>query len=736
MKNSALTAGILFLLISASFLIFPFWHSFPLINIENVGLYLESYPAEFTEDVCFTVGFYVPKQSQNTNPQYKIYINNELKEYGNFLLVPGSKSYCLKDVPNQAVIKYELDSIEVFFHTEKVQEIPETKIKILDINSEGILLQTENTEKYIPLKILFNGEIKYLITPSEGVSFETLNIKEETKVSILYKEQILKERTIQPKTKPFPPIYGILLFCLVFLSYLLFLKGDLYERIAKSLTAIFAYIILTVFILNLLNLLSLFSFLLVFSLQLLLLLKKRNSLVFPKFTLTETFVIVFFISIALFFHLFTYTHLTYWNGFYERQSDVLAENFSLQTFDSLSYLGRAMTYIPGYFFLNASFQWLFTDSFPILLLFADLFFLFAFASLGSKLKLENKSLPFVLLVATSLFILTGLTLSPRHAISLSLFAVALSFLIDKKPIQSGITLAISAFIQIPILVFFPVFYLLMFAEKKDIKNLLKTILIAIILFALFFLPNLISFGMPYEVKSEDWGYLIKHSPEYLIGDIPALIAFFFIFFAYEYTKTKKKLSFFSGRLAIATAIGFLIQLFISYRWNIMTAISLSAFIAYEFPKRIFDDKQSRILILIILGMIFAPLLTTMSYYSMAGISMQPISTLGMISSSNDNVLSDPLFSHSIAYISQRKTLSDLYVEYADEEKLSDTYSFLKTSNKEILEKYNISYILNQRDIIHSQAIGAKPLDNPLDFPFLDKVYNNGFIFIHKNRFLE
>ncbi len=743
MKKAFLVALSFALLLVASSLIFPFWHSFPIVDWENVGIFLQSYPAQHTDgNLCFTIGFKIPKKSIGTKPMYKIYVNNSLVKYGRFVLTDASQTYCLTNVPDKAIVKYELDSIDVSFHTEKAKEKHNTKIKVLDINSQGILFNVQNPEKYRPLEIYSNGKLIQLIYPSSsGTFFEPLKIEKTSHLSVFYNSQFIKGKDIEVKEFPFVNyFFGLLLFTLVFFSYLLFFQGDFYERIAKAFGAILSYTIVSVFLLNLLNLLSFFSFSLIFSLQLLLFLKRKKDISFPKFTLSEIFVLALFIVIPLFFHLFTYTHITYWNGFYERQAETLAQNFHLQSFDPLSYLGRAMTYIPGYFFFNASFSWLFGSSFPYLLLFANLFFFFSFVFLGKQINLKEKSIFFPLLVATSLFILTGLSLSPRHALSLSLFALALAVLLQNKkhsPFISGILLSIASYIQIPMLLFFPIFFLLMFATKKNVKNLFLSTATALFIFLfIFFLPQFLSFGMPYEVKAKDWGYLIKHTPEYLLGDIPALLGFFFIFFGYDYLKKRKKLSRYSGRLALATALGILIQFFISYRWNIMTAISLSAFIIYEFPSRILKDNQAKILVLIILALVFAPLLSTMAYYAMSGLAKQPIETIGILSSAKDNILSDPLFAHSIAYLSQRKTLADLYVEYADENKLSDAYSFLRNKDYSILQKYKIAYILNQRNIIHSKAIGSKVLDKDICFPELDKIYDNGFIYIHRNQFLS
>ena len=111
----------------------------------------------------------------------------------------------------------------------------------------------------------------------------------------------------------------------------------------------------------------------------------------------------------------------------------------------------------------------------------------------------------------------------------------------------------------------------------------------------------------------------------------------------------------------------------------------------------------------------------------------PVSFIAERTSSDARILADPMFGHDITSVAKRPVLADLRVEYADEEKLLDAYAFLETKDYSILEKHGITHVFNQVDYIHRQAIGGKPKYGIIEFFPLDKVYSNGFIFVHRVR---
>jgi hypothetical protein len=137
-------------------------------------------------------------------------------------------------------------------------------------------------------------------------------------------------------------------------------------------------------------------------------------------------------------------------------------------------------------------------------------------------------------------------------------------------------------------------------------------------------------------------------------------------------------------------------------------------------------------VLIVLAAAICIALSMVSMYTIQGIATAPMDYLKYNTSTGARILSDPLFGHSIAYFADRAVLADLHVEYADGEKLRDSYKFLEEKDYSVLEKYSIDFTLNQSDYINKQATSGELSKEPIEFRELDKVYANGFIYVHRN----
>ena len=154
-------------------------------------------------------------------------------------------------------------------------------------------------------------------------------------------------------------------------------------------------------------------------------------------------------------------------------------------------------------------------------------------------------------------------------------------------------------------------------------------------------------------------------------------------------------------------------------------------IAVTFPKDALKNPIPERLTAFLLIAAFGFLLFGMSYLNVHEIVTTPVSFIEQRTSTDSRVLADPMFGHDITSVAGRGALADLRVEYADEEKLLDAYNFLETKDYSVLEKYGITHVFNQVDYIHRQAIGGKPKYGIIEFYPLDKVYSNGFIFVHR-----
>jgi len=243
------------------------------------------------------------------------------------------------------------------------------------------------------------------------------------------------------------------------------------------------------------------------------------------------------------------------------------------------------------------------------------------------------------------------------------------------------------------------------------------------------LPNLLLYGLPFQASPEDWGYLINYSLYYWFIDIVAILAFFVLFSLVDLFKGKAGKSFYSKKLLAGFILGTLIQLFVIYRWNILTTTTLALLIVVLFPEKVSDTVERLFAILAILA--FGFLLFGMSYLNVHEIVTTPVSFIGDYTSSNARILSDPMFGHDVTSVANRPVLADLRVEYADSEKLLDAYNFLETRDYSVLKKYGITHTMSQVDYIHRQAIGGKPKYGIIEFRELDKIYSNGFIFVHR-----
>ncbi|MBN1941499.1 MAG: hypothetical protein JW772_04950 [Candidatus Diapherotrites archaeon] len=743
-----------------------YWHTSPMIVIGNAAVGLIEYPKVLyaDENACFTIEYLLPTNSVRANVEMEARTDRllvsakEPVEQGSFSL---EKTYCFpaSELENgENIVEINAVSTNLFFHIEKLDfsspEKPNPIIEIQSIENKKIIFSVQNfdTEKVTPIEIFINGELHHRVFPKQGTQEfeEKIDFPLEANTLQLKLGDIAVEREFSRTFEPVMPfIFGIIILVLAFSVFVFFVfsKQPLFEKLALSLGSVFAINVLLSFILAHLNLLSFCSFMGAFAVLLALIaffFRKNFSQSFGKLNITQTNVIVFlalliFFTVPVFFQIFTSTHVTYWNGFYERSSASIAESFDIPTEDKLSYFGRGFTFIPGYFLLDASFSWITglnsEPLFAIMLTLASLLFLFSALFFASSVNLTPaKAALFIILVSLQGFFISALTYSPRHVLSFALFLLALAVLIkkDRWPLAS-LFLAIMAFIQVPMLAFFPIFYLIV-APKIDIKKLLKTYVTAIIGFGILFLPNLLQYGFFRQALSEEWGYLIDYSVYYFFIDVVVLLMFAILFYGPEVLRRKIDLgSHYRKKLLIGLVFGVLLELFVVYRWNLLTAVNLALLIAVLYPEKALQDRISARLLAMIMLVSAAFVLYSMTFVNVHEIVLQPAEFIGKNTETNARLLSDPMYGHVLAFIAERSVLSDLHVEYADERKLLDTYAFLEDKDYSVIQKYGIDYTVNQVDFVHRKAIGNDRVYGVIEFEPFDKIYSNGFIFVHRVR---
>ena len=751
----------LFFLLLASALLVPFWHSMPAVSFSSTSVFLEQYPkrAYENEELCFSLGFNVPENITVETVDLKVFSANSPLFSERFFL--PSKNYSKEVCFSSAKLAKGDNNVEVlvlgnslFFHVNKRPGerpfSPQTSITGIFLSPGNVSFAVKNfdTDFRKPVEIYVNGKLDHRVFPEEENQqfLEKIEMSQGLNtVSLSFAgKTVKKEFENPPKPKmPFPFGIAILALSIFAFSCFLFPKHSLAEKFALGTAFVLVLLIVLVFSLNYTGLLNFYSVAACFTaitLFILVFFRKRFHKTVAKVRLSKlspllAIAIAIFFLVPVFFHLFSFTHITYWNQFYERQSRLIVGQNSIPQWDELAYFGRTYSFAPGYFLLEAGLAWVTgltgTGLYSMLLLLANAFLFFSVFCLGESLKLsERKKALLAMFVAMSGFLLSAMSYSPRHVFSFALFLTSLASIIKHdRPWLSGILLGVMAFIQAPLLLFFPLFYLIA-ARKVKWKRMAKAVAVALLVTALLMLPNLVLYGLPFQANAEEWGYLINYSLYYWFIDIVAILVFFVLFSLVDVFRGKAGKDFYSRKLFLGFILGTVIQMAVVYRWNILTTTTLALLVVVLLPEKKlgkgFSERALSLLALVGFGF----LLYGMSFLNVHEIVTNPVYFVAENTSTSSQILSDPMFGHNISSTAERKVLADLRVEYADQEKLMDAYSFLEERDLSILEKYSVDYTLNQVDYIHKQAIGGKPKYGIIEFPEMDKIYSNGFIFIH------
>ncbi|MDO8627295.1 MAG: EpsG family protein, partial [Candidatus Diapherotrites archaeon] len=650
---------------------------------------------------------------------------------------------------------------QLFYHLTLTAQTVSAETPVLEFSNSGIDAEKETIQfelknfsgnKLQPLSIFVNGKLDHKFFPqNSGMFEEKISLVEgKNSVRLEFAGQSKEAEVLVSEKLKSNLLFGILVLLFSFFVFFSFVfsSKELAEKIALSITLQFVQIVATVFVLNYSGLLSNISFIagiILESAVLAFLFRKNFKFEFVEVNYKSLHFLVWVALLALvcatlFFHIFSYAHYSYWNGFYERQSQAIFESGSIPLVDEFSYFGRGFTFVPGYFIYEAGLSWLTgleeTQIFALVMALGNLLFFSSIFYFGKRfgLSAEQSALIFFFLVFC-LFILTGTLISPRHIISFALFIVAIAFMQEGKNfVLPALIYGFNGFVQFTMLAGLPIFYLVV-TKKPDWKYLLKVLVPGFVLFALLFLPNLLNYGIPYEVHMKEWGYNITLPIQSLVGDVGTLLGIVTIFLVLDILWAKfgkkEKIDEWRFRLLVLVFGGFLIMMFASYRWNIFNSLVIALFFATGFSQIDLNNVWVKRLFLVIILVSGYYVMTVIASWTLFEHSLEPLDYMKFNSSSNEKILSDPLFGHAIAFYSRRQILADLYVEYADAEKLGDAYKFLEDKNYSVLDKYGITLTVNQADLINKTAVENKPLTEELEFKELDKIYSNGFISLHR-----
>ncbi len=395
------------------------------------------------------------------------------------------------------------------------------------------------------------------------------------------------------------------------------------------------------------------------------------------------------------------TQNTMWNVYYERQVRETFYKGQIPSYDELSYLGRPMTYLPGYFGAKALFLWLMNMNYGplgdyLFELFLNVSFVIGLWYLGRKLKLNGLSLLiFILIPASGIFVFQLLSAHLLHVLSLDLLIFSLVFYFGSyryKEIITGTLLGASSIVHAFSLVMFPIIYgsirLGMIKTKRELwsemERGLVVILIALLILMLFYSPTLIKYGGPKEALPRLWGWLRHWTFNYIYTEYQFLFPLIILSSLFGLVKRKT-------RVISVFILIFVISYFtLSYRVNILISFLSAPLIAF-----LFEDKKSKFLILLLILIN----LTACIYY-MGGFQTPPcadgyanpecLSVITELRNGVDPVAVPPLFGHATTFIVERPVLADLYVEYADQQKLKDEIELERTKNLSLAKKWNVT----------------------------------------------
>lgn len=737
-----------------------FWHSFA-YKTPFSSYSLESFDLKTTKNsnTCFSLLSTPFNYSSPQNIEVKAFLGETLllKDYFELHETPLQKNYCFSSASlseGDNLIEVFAGSEKLFFHVSLADSllIENPSVEIVSLSEKQVDFKIENfaKTKYVPAYVYVDSiEVAkfYPVKSSETFSQKLLLSAGIHEVKVEFFSSSASKEIEVPNSFSSNFLLGAIFFIFAFLvfSFFVFSKKEFVEKTVLSIASIFALFALNGFALNALNILSLFSF---FALLLLELIAFayffRKSFSFgEKFSLKEISFIHFLfvlllVFVAVFLHLFSVTQYSHWSNFYERESNAVIESFSIPLNDELSYLGRGFSFVPGYFLIEAGLSWLFGVKgdalFALVLAFVNVFFVFSALFFSRKILSNKQSLFFVLLLYFSVIVFAFASVTPRHLLALSFMFVSLALLLDNRKIFSSFFLAITAFIQLPLVLIF--FFLYLFVSKKiEWKKLFFSLLSGLGLFFLLYLPQLARFGLLTQERPFEWGYLIRFPFESVVltyGVLGLFFAGFLLYFLFQKIKYKKLgFSFLQKKILLGVFTALIVHLLVTSRFDIAVISLLALFIAFSLnaEKEFFES----------LSMVFSALVVLVAFVSLSLLNSsvlpeQLLSSSSYISShsvSSQNILPDPYFGHVITFFAQRPVLADLWVEYADTEKLDNAFNFFKEKDYSILSKYSIDFVFNQNTVLNEKIVSPTFLPSPLEFPKLSKVYSNGFIYVHR-----
>ncbi len=399
------------------------------------------------------------------------------------------------------------------------------------------------------------------------------------------------------------------------------------------------------------------------------------------------------------------TQNTLWNVYYERQVRETFYSDEIPKYDELSYMGRPMTYLPGYFAAKSLFLWLMGLDYGsignwLFETFINISFVLGMIFLGKTLGLKGlRLIIFVLFLVATTFIFTLMSAHLLHVLSLALLTFSLGFAFSKIKYREfivGILLGASTIVHAFSIIAFPIIYgVIKLKDIKDSKEFWRElergfiiILIALSILIILYSPILENYGKLTEALPQKWGWLLHWGYQYiydeyfLLAPVLILSSIAGLFFR----KTRY--------LSLFIIIGLISLFTITFRVNIIVSI-LGGFLVAT----LFDNKKVQLLLILLIILNFSILIYRLGGYITpcvdGYINSECLTAIKELRNMPNGVLEDPLLGHATTFIAGKPVLADLYVEYANEQQLIDAINFSENNNLSIAEKWNITTILTK-----------------------------------------
>ncbi|MBI4043583.1 MAG: hypothetical protein HY393_02125 [Candidatus Diapherotrites archaeon] len=742
----------------------PYWHAFardPTVN----ETFLSQYDSKVFEsqDACFALNFNAFNAVKDKPALVRSDVIEEVLVLAQSQVVfrekvsftrQSMRTYC---VPSAVLVEGEnkveafVGEHHVYFHVEKTlgpaPEAQPSSIQLAERKENVFVLNVfyGNTKNSIlPLNVFVNGQhVKSVFV--EGVNGKTVQVEidvplEEgiSTVRFEFDGTTLDEQVVEPAGNVSPWVgVSLFLFLVALLFFAAFTRYSFVDALTFGFFVLIAFFIGFPWAFNVLGIPLTFASVggglaLVVAAVLVFLVKFKPRIHQEGMNEFSSWLVLGFMVMALFLTfapLILPSHYTVWNVFYERGVDLVVETNGIPSQDPLSYLGRGFTFVWGYFLTASSIALITglkgTALFALVVFFLNAFFLVALFAFCQRMGFKGAhAFLFFLVLLSSIFLFVNFLLSPKHVLDMALLFLALAYALQPKPCRLlPFVVGLAAFTQVSSLGFFALSYVAV-ARKVDWKTLSWGLGGGLLVFLVLFAPILLAHGLPVEVHAQQWGYGITNRVGDVVSDVGVVVFVVLLLAAVRVLWKWNEQSFYVRKLLLAGVALVGVELFITYRVNVVTQVVAGMFL-FAFFEGALKEKWFYSLLGVVALVSIAQNVVVLEYATAFLEEVPPMEFVNTHTPVDARFLADPYYGHLLAFAGKRQVLADLYVEYADNEKLSDAFDFVLHPTPGILEKYDLNGVVVDSTQVYLSARQVTQFSERLEIPFLDKVYDNG-----------